>query len=1047
MAQIPPILDEYIDDVIKSSGDYVATKNKTQGIKLRELVKKLRDYFEQEIPKRTSDLINDSDFVVQDFLKELPEEGNSKRPFIIRPLVNFDPDQVFGTNGQPVHMMLIATEEVNGKIVPVQMKVTDGVTPFKDLKNLIAEIDLSGKVDKIGSISYTDPGAGAEWKPYIGEGDKGSYQLGTISNSNGLNATNTIVVADDMTFGSDFGMPQGNGIYFKSSEAGGNTVYKKLAYSEELSSKVSKTGDAMTGILKIDRGKIGTTPTSGLELSNVTGVAGDGAQYSPALTLLGQRAVASGVRGTMLYIKTTAAGARVNFDQIIDNITRPLLSFLNGSLNVAGQSPNTGGNFNLATLTDYRDWLLPDKSGTIALLDDIPAPVDISGKEDISNKATTLANPNNVTYPTTQAVSNELANKATLDDAGKVPVSQLPDAILGALQFQSQWNASTNTPAIPTASAQNKGHFYITQTAGVYNSVNYNVGDWILSNGTGWEKISNSDAVTSVFGRIGSVVAVAGDYTSDQILNQSSISGNYITDALEQLNNAKADDVSVVHKTGDEYINGNKTFETIQVEAVKITNTIFQPGDGDSDDIYEQKLQRKNGTIALTSDIPSPGDISSKEDKSNKATNLTSPDDVKYPTTQAVSSALAAKADDANVVHKTGDETITGVKTFTKPVKLTQETRTFDTRRTAGTLFPDQGTILTYPKNMQYGYEAIGSNVITGAIMLKVPLYDRMFSIDLLVEHWSATGSDYSFIKMKLDGYNWGANGSWALGNVIIIDGYGHLLTDFKDKNVTFGTIAENSGKAFTPIIKIGEVTDTYSNVELNIIVERITINNDNYNNAADDYLSTRMYTSADLPTITTGLSRTVQIANWLNLPAAVTIATTSDLASKADLTGENTFTGDNNTFPSITTNMLNVLDDIYGNYIESQNLSVSGGNVDIAGANVLNFSRPIKKVNFDTNGFHYDIDGKNDYTILVTGTAINGTMTLPDARNVKGRIFVFKAIESASAQVDVYSGGTIDMESTVRIVPTSAGLGEKKCMTLQAASDGSNEYYVIGQF
>lgn len=575
MAQIPPILDEYIDDVIKSSGDYVATKNKTQGIKLRELVKKLRDYFEQEIPKRTSDLINDSDFVVQDFLKELPEEGNSKRPFIIRPLVNFDPDQVFGTNGQPVHMMLIATEEVNGKIVPVQMKVTDGVTPFKDLKNLINDIDVSGKVDK--------------------------------------------------------------------------------------------TGDTMTGALVVNKGATGNTVTNGITLQS-TGGGIQGSSIAPSLDFLGKSSngQVQGIRLISNSIVPNTPNIRLDFTG--DGSTwNSFVNFNKSNFSITN-SLNYAAMLEITKLTQHRTYTLQDKSGVIALLDDIPAPIDISGKENISNKATTLANPNNVTYPTTQAVSNELANKATLDNAGKVPVSQLPDAILGALQFQSQWNASTNTPAIPTASAQNKGHFYITQTAGVYNSVNYNVGDWILSNGTDWEKISNSDAVTSVFGRIGSVVAVAGDYTSDQILNQSSISGNYITDALEQLNNAKADDVSVVHKTGDEYISGNKVFETIQVEAVKITNTIFQPGDGDPDDIYEQKLQRKNGTIALTSDIPSPVDISSKEDKSNKATNLTSPDDVKYPTTQAVSSALAAKADDANVVHKTDNETIAGIKTFSSQI-------------------------------------------------------------------------------------------------------------------------------------------------------------------------------------------------------------------------------------------------------------------------------------------------------------------------------------------------------------------------------------------
>lgn len=46
MAQIPPIEDSYIDDVIKSA-PYDPGLNKTQGIKLRELIKLMRDQMSQ----------------------------------------------------------------------------------------------------------------------------------------------------------------------------------------------------------------------------------------------------------------------------------------------------------------------------------------------------------------------------------------------------------------------------------------------------------------------------------------------------------------------------------------------------------------------------------------------------------------------------------------------------------------------------------------------------------------------------------------------------------------------------------------------------------------------------------------------------------------------------------------------------------------------------------------------------------------------------------------------------------------------------------------
>lgn len=49
MANIPPIGDAYIDEIIKAIDPYDSSLNKTQGVKLRELVKLMRDRTEQEI--------------------------------------------------------------------------------------------------------------------------------------------------------------------------------------------------------------------------------------------------------------------------------------------------------------------------------------------------------------------------------------------------------------------------------------------------------------------------------------------------------------------------------------------------------------------------------------------------------------------------------------------------------------------------------------------------------------------------------------------------------------------------------------------------------------------------------------------------------------------------------------------------------------------------------------------------------------------------------------------------------------------------------------
>lgn len=100
---------------------------------------------------------------------------------------------------------------------------------------------------------------------------------------------------------------------------------------------------------------------------------------------------------------------------------------------------------------------------------------------------------------------------ATLDAGGKVPTSQIPQ--MGDLNYQGTWDASTNTPTL-TSSAGTKGFYYVVSVAGSTNLngiTDWKVGDWAVFNGSVWEKIDNTDAVTSVNGYTGTVVLTATD--------------------------------------------------------------------------------------------------------------------------------------------------------------------------------------------------------------------------------------------------------------------------------------------------------------------------------------------------------------------------------------------------------------------------------------------------------------------------------------------------------------------------------------------------------
>jgi hypothetical protein len=88
--------------------------------------------------------------------------------------------------------------------------------------------------------------------------------------------------------------------------------------------------------------------------------------------------------------------------------------------------------------------------------------------------------------------------------------------LVGGLVYQGTWNASTNTPTI-TSSVGTEGAFYIVSVAGTtnINGINdWQVGDWIVFHGSAWQKVDNSDSVSSVFGRVGNIVAVQSDYSA-----------------------------------------------------------------------------------------------------------------------------------------------------------------------------------------------------------------------------------------------------------------------------------------------------------------------------------------------------------------------------------------------------------------------------------------------------------------------------------------------------------------------------------------------------
>jgi len=126
---------------------------------------------------------------------------------------------------------------------------------------------------------------------------------------------------------------------------------------------------------------------------------------------------------------------------------------------------------------------------------------------------------------------------ATLDAGGTVPLSQIPASIQGGVSYQGAWNAATNSPTL-TSSVGTKGYYYVVSTAGSTNLngvTNWNIGDWAIFNGSIWEKIDNTDAVTSVNGYTGTVVLTAADVSALASITSSdgSITVNQVGTAVD----------------------------------------------------------------------------------------------------------------------------------------------------------------------------------------------------------------------------------------------------------------------------------------------------------------------------------------------------------------------------------------------------------------------------------------------------------------------------------------------------------------------------------
>lgn len=152
--------------------------------------------------------------------------------------------------------------------------------------------------------------------------------------------------------------------------------------------------------------------------------------------------------------------------------------------------------------------------GTVLLVIDQPANVVYAGPAAGPAAPTSFRALVNADLPASGVSANTYGSSSaipvvTVNSKGVI-TGVTTTSFTGGLSYQGSWNASTNTPTL-TSSVGTNGDYYIVSVAGSTNLdgvTDWQIGDWAIFNGATWQKIDQTNLVSSVNGQVG-VVSIA----------------------------------------------------------------------------------------------------------------------------------------------------------------------------------------------------------------------------------------------------------------------------------------------------------------------------------------------------------------------------------------------------------------------------------------------------------------------------------------------------------------------------------------------------------
>jgi hypothetical protein len=108
-------------------------------------------------------------------------------------------------------------------------------------------------------------------------------------------------------------------------------------------------------------------------------------------------------------------------------------------------------------------------------------------------------------------------------------------SVAGGLSYQGAWNASTNTPTLASSTGTN-GYYYVVSVAGSTNLngiTDWQAGDWLIFNGSVWQKIDQSWANAGANDNITSMTGITGGISSPDFVQFDT--GATVTNAAGRL--------------------------------------------------------------------------------------------------------------------------------------------------------------------------------------------------------------------------------------------------------------------------------------------------------------------------------------------------------------------------------------------------------------------------------------------------------------------------------------------------------------------------------